>query len=240
MDPRKEAARILQVVEEALLDGVLSRAELKRIRAEAEALDLPFEQMGWLRSELVKLLQGKVQDERGRAVVDWVDRITRFLPTIPPQEQTTTIYFTPGEDCHQALFTTIDCAKRSLDICVFTITDDRITQRIHAAARRGVRVRIITDNDKAQDLGSDIRELSAAGLTVRVDSTTDHMHHKFAVVDGQKVITGSFNWTRGAANNHENLFICGEGNVANTYQDEFNRLWDSMVPYLRSQGPFAG
>ena len=234
MNTNKEVARILHVVEDALQDGVLSRSELKRIRAEVEALALPFEQMGYLRSELVKHLQNKVQDEKARTIVDWVDRITRFLPTAPPEQAQPTqtqIFFTPGHDCHQALFGIIDFAKRNLDICVFTITDDRITARIHAAARRGVHVRIITDNDKTLDLGSDIQELSGAGLSVRVDNSIDHMHHKFALVDGERVITGSFNWTRGACNNHENLFICGEKKIVATYQEEFNRLWGLMLPY---------
>ena len=240
MDVSKEVSKVLQLVDEALQDGVLSRSELKRIRAEVESLTLPFEQMGFLRSELVKLLQDKVQDERSKSVVVWVDRITRFLPTKPPEEHTTQVFFTPGQDCHDALFTALDCAKRSLDICVFTITDDRITGKIQAARRRGVPVRIITDNDKAQDYGSDVHALFTGGLNVRVDKTIDHMHHKFAVVDGQRVITGSFNWTRGASNNHENLFICSDKKVVTTYQAEFNRLWDLMVPYEPSDAEISG
>ena len=27
-----------------------------------------------------------------------------------------------------------------------------------------------------------------------------HMHHKFAIFDGERLINGSYNWTRGAAN----------------------------------------
>ena len=51
-----------------------------------------------------------------------------------------------------------------MDLCVFTITDDRLVEVwILDAHYRGVRVRIITDNDKAADLGSDIDQLPRGG-----------------------------------------------------------------------------
>jgi phosphatidylserine/phosphatidylglycerophosphate/cardiolipin synthase-like enzyme len=33
------------------------------------------------------------------------------------------------------------------------------------------------------------------------------MHNKFCVIDGQAVITGSFNWSYKARQNHENITI---------------------------------
>jgi cardiolipin hydrolase len=46
--------------------------------------------------------------------------------------------------------------KRSLDICVFTITCNDISDTIAALWRRGVAVRIITDRETVSDPGSDI------------------------------------------------------------------------------------
>ncbi|MFN6312385.1 MAG: phospholipase D-like domain-containing protein [Planctomyces sp.] len=40
-------------------------------------------------------------------------------------------------------------ARNSIDLCVLTITDDRLTDSVLAAHQRGVSIRIITDNDKA-------------------------------------------------------------------------------------------
>ncbi len=231
MNTDKDTNQILSAIEEALRDGVVSRSELQTIRGQVEALELPFERMALLRSEVVKLLQARMPDEQSRTIITWLDKITRFLPTEPGKlspEQTSQVFFAPGDDCHQALFSVLDGAMRSLDICVFTITDDQITARIRNAVRRNVSVRIITDDDKALDLGSDVHDLWRSGLNVRVDNTIAHMHHKFAIVDGRKVITGSFNWTRGAGLNHENLFICSEQKTVATYQSEFNRLWESM------------
>ena len=49
--------------------------------------------------------------------------------------------------------------------------------------KRGVRVRVISDNDKAHDKGSDVWRLPDLGAEVRVDRSPHHMHHKFAIID---------------------------------------------------------
>lgn len=40
-------------------------------------------------------------------------------------------------------------AQRTLDVCVFTITCDEIADALMQAHKRGVRVRVISDNDQA-------------------------------------------------------------------------------------------
>lgn len=120
-------------------------------------------------------------------------------------------------------------ARESADVCVFTITDDRITEEILAAHRRGVRIRLITDNEKAFDPGSDIETLQQAGLSVRVDRTPYHMHHKFALFDGKRLLTGSYNWTRGAAEqNEENLIVTADSSLISQFSACFEQLWASI------------
>ncbi len=60
-----------------------------------------------------------------------------------------------------------------------------------------------------------------------------HMHHKFAVIDGAVVITGSFNWTAQAVkNNQENILFLENEKVAKLYKDEFERLWNEFVTII--------
>ncbi|MDP2438154.1 MAG: phospholipase D-like domain-containing protein [archaeon] len=117
-------------------------------------------------------------------------------------------------------------AKVSLEVCVFTITDDRISQALIAAHHRGVRVRVITDDDQAQALGSDIEEFRHQGIQVREDKSKFHMHHKFAIVDHKVLINGSYNWTRNAnLCNNENITILSEAALLKSFTAEFERLW---------------
>ncbi len=140
------------------------------------------------------------------------------------------VCFSPGDECLQAIRKLFGQAERTVDVCVFTITDDRIASAIIEAHQRGVRVRIITDNDKAHDEGSDVRRLEAAGMSVREDRTECHMHHKFAIFDGRTVLTGSYNWTRGAArNNEENLVVSNDFRMVGPFEREFNALWGRLA-----------
>ena len=120
-------------------------------------------------------------------------------------------------------------AKKTLDICVFTITDDRITRAILNAHGRGRRIRVIADDDKATDLGSDIDQLAAAGIAVRVDRSPAHMHHKFALADGATLLTGSYNWTRSAArDNEDNFLITSDRRFVTAFARQFENLWERL------------
>lgn len=138
--------------------------------------------------------------------------------------------FSPGDDCLRQICGLFRLARRSADVCVFTITDNRIADALLDAHRRGVIVRIVTDNEKSFDAGSDIQSLAAAGVPVRIDVSEFHMHHKFALFDGQTVLTGSYNWTRSAAEvNEENLVVLDDPRLVRQFQTVFDGLWERFA-----------
>lgn len=152
--------------------------------------------------------------------------------SISQQKITSHAYFSPGDACLNAILGAFETAEKSVCICVFTISDDRIADAILSAFRRGLSIRIITDNKKLHDMGSDIRELAAKGIEVRVDRSNSHMHHKFAIFDHARVLTGSYNWTRSAAlYNHENILVTDNFSIVQDYSQEFERLWNKMEEY---------
>ena len=52
------------------------------------------------------------------------------------------------------------------------------------------------------------------------------MHHKFCVIDNQKVITGSYNWSDNAENkNDENAAVMYDYDRASDYSVEFRELF---------------
>lgn len=88
-----------------------------------------------------------------------------------------------GDRCKYAHSTTslsrllamLDAVRCTIDVCVFTITSDEIAQHILAAAARGVRVRVITDDGQAKTTGSEIETFVAAGIEVRHDKSYTFM-----------------------------------------------------------------
>ena len=137
-------------------------------------------------------------------------------------------YFSPGHECLDCIVDACRRTMKSIDICVFTISDNRITDAIIDAHLRGVTIRIISDNDKCEDMGSDIDMLLAKGIDVRLDQTDNHMHHKFAVFDKKILINGSFNWTRSASERNEENIICHyDAALIDQFSSKFNALWQS-------------
>lgn len=157
----------------------------------------------------------------------WLEQVVRTLDAVadpPPVEAQA--WFSPGEDCLRRLRELCLGAKRSIDVCVYTVSDDRLTAALTDAHARGVAVRIIGDDHKVHDAGSDMLRLRDHGLPVRLDASAFHMHHKFALFDGRRLATGSFNWTRSATEgNEENLIITDDVRLVRAFAERFERLW---------------
>jgi phosphatidylserine/phosphatidylglycerophosphate/cardiolipin synthase-like enzyme len=168
------------------------------------------------------------------AVLDWLEEVVKIAarPTEPggPRLEAAAAFFSPGTACIQEVLRQFDMARQSCDICVFTVTDDRITSAILRAHGRGVKVRIITDDEKSHDLGSDVERLQAAGIPCKMDvGQPAHMHHKFALFDGKRLMSGSFNWTRSASEqNEENLIVTPDPDLVSAFAERFEMLWARM------------
>lgn len=168
-----------------------------------------------------------------RAILAWLQDVWKALRepgSSAARQLVAEAYFSPGDDCFLAIKSLIDHARKSVDICVFTITDDRLADAILDAHQRGIIMRIITDNAKAEDLGSDIDRFERVGIPLRVDRSAYHMHHKFAIIDGQTLLDGSYNWTRGAArDNEENVIVINEPRLVGSFRKKFEQLWAKLA-----------
>ena len=112
---------------------------------------------------------------------------------------------------------------------VFTISDEQLSRALLAALARGVKVRLLTDNNKMRDHGSQVKELARAGVEVRIDNSRYHMHNKFGIIDDRIAFTGSYNWTYTAkAYNQENLVVTTNYTIVHKFIDEFATLWGEM------------
>ncbi len=187
---------------------------------------LSSEQRAFVRNQAFEIMKQHSRAGDGEPPFKWLEQVIKSLDNSTPKTTYAEVFFSPGEDCLSALLNLINAAVRSLDICVFTISDNQLRDAIFKAHRRGVAIRIITDNDKTDDIGSDIDELNTSGISVREDTTRHHMHHKFAIADQKRLATGSFNWTRSASRyNHENVLILEDESIIERFSVEFERLW---------------
>ena len=102
-----------------------------------------------------------------------------------------------------------------------------------------VKIRIIISDDPINSrFYPEYNKLIAAGIDFFVHKGISQqilMHNKFAVIDSSTVITGSFNWTRSAETNLENIVVSYNDSVfASKYTSEFDRICSLSVPLTNS------
>ena len=205
---RDEAHDILETLKEAYLSAQ-TRIELMKYAT-------------WLASE-------KTDATNYPFVFKWLKKVSRLLGDFGTNKMHNNAYFSHKDDIRGRVIEVITNAGKSLDICLFTITDNLISGTITDVFRKGIATRIITDDEKIMDRGSDIFRFKHEGIQVKIDTDKSLMHHKFAIIDRLNVITGSYNWTRTASeSNNENIIVTDNYRIVEAYIDEFERLWDEM------------
>lgn len=187
-----------------------------------------------IREKAMELACQKIAGKDQQAMLSWLEGVWGCVveaPSIRSQmgPEAPVVYFSPNDPCAERICRMLDNVLDHLDLCVFTITDNRLTEAIIAAHRREVQIRLITDDLKSNDLGSDIERLASEGIPIKVDRSPYHMHHKFAIFDKTRLLTGSYNWTRNASEeNLENLVVTSDMRIVHAFIKEFERLWVSL------------
>lgn len=224
---------IIEKIKESFQDNFLAKAEKKDLKESLSTFNIDKREADVLRSEIFKMAQERIDSTNFNEVLKWVEDLNKVVLSIDSDASSNeSVYFSPGDECLGGILSQIKSAHQTIKICLFTISDDRISDALISKHKQGVSVKIITDNDKIFDKGSDIEELAKAGIPVVVDVTSNHMHHKFALFDSCSTITGSYNWTRSAERyNHENILITDSETIYKSFDREFDHLWKELAPY---------
>ena len=124
----------------------------------------------------------------------------------------------------------LNSAHTSVTADIAWLTDPELFNALVRAARRGVLVRIALLDDAINRRAALARE----NLTVvngycywipESGKSEGSLHHKFCVIDGNIVITGSYNWTRRAGRADENIILVqGDPKLAAGYIQAFEVL----------------
>jgi len=212
----------------SLEDFALTRSEKKELKVHLAGITGDKTAQAKARQLAFRLANSAIDEFGQITAMDWLQDVIKLLYAGENQVKASA-YFSPGEDCLHRIRRLITEAQRTLDICVFTITDDRIVRKLAEAHDRKVRIRIISDDDKSEDLGSDLDRIEKLGIPCRFDRTDAHMHHKFAIADTDLLLTGSYNWTRSAATvNEENIIVTNNGKLVTSFQRTFDQMWKTL------------
>ncbi|MCB0831954.1 MAG: hypothetical protein KDC45_00680 [Bacteroidetes bacterium] len=156
------------------------------------------------------------------------------------------------ENLEQRVIDCINQSKRSIDIAAFELNSLNIVVALCKAKERGVRVRLVFDDEHAPNNNPPLWKVARSLLTTKygipimsdagwpVVNRKDKflkgyrslMHHKFIVIDNLSsdshdavVITGSYNFTITGMVSMQNVVIIRNANLARNYTVEFEKMW---------------
>ncbi len=126
------------------------------------------------------------------------------------------VYFCPEDDCQSHVIDVLESAKSSIHFMTFSFTDDEIGDVLVEKKNR-IDVRGVFDPRK--DKYSEYERLNDVSKIQKV-------HHKVFIIDGNTVVTGSYNPSRNAnERNDENVIIIRDPQIAQQFEKEFQRLF---------------
>ncbi len=126
-----------------------------------------------------------------------------------------------------ALVADLGATQRTVDIAAYEFNDPLITRAVLDAHARGVRVRVVTDdNDGLGDADTTLHQLVDAGIPVVTDGRSALMHNKFMILDSTTVWTGTWNYTvNDTFRNNNNALVLRSQKAVADYQAEFDEMF---------------
>jgi len=168
------------------------------------------------------------------------DRISRalavcllWIPYVSPVDQAVgagiEIYFAPEEAPLDRLISLYGKARRYIYVSVYGLTSPRAVEALVAAKKRGLDVRLITDQERTRDVKqrSALRTLRLADIPVLVNRHDGLMHLKQVVIDDDVNTSGSMNHTiSGNRYNDERLDVVTDRAATVKAREKFLAMWN--------------
>jgi phosphatidylserine/phosphatidylglycerophosphate/cardiolipin synthase-like enzyme len=144
--------------------------------------------------------------------------------SLPPIE----IYFSPKGGCTDAIIKEVKAAKRSVLVQAYWFTSASIAKALVEAHKRGVKVEVILDRSRTEIDNEQADSIVQNDVPTFIDDKHTTAHSKVVIIDGQVVITGSFNFTDQAEEeNVENLLVIRDKAIA----DRFTANWKAHAEH---------
>jgi phosphatidylserine/phosphatidylglycerophosphate/cardiolipin synthase-like enzyme len=161
-----------------------------------------------------------------------------LLLTVPPLNaqqgpQDLHPFFSPSGRCTQAVVSALEGAKKNILVQAYSFTSAPIARALVDAKRRGVDVQVILDKSQRGERYSSATFLANEGVPTYIDPVHKIAHNKVMIIDGQTVITGSFNFTKSAEEgNAENLLVINNApELAQRYAQNWKDHLGHSEPY---------
>jgi phosphatidylserine/phosphatidylglycerophosphate/cardiolipin synthase-like enzyme len=144
-----------------------------------------------------------------------------------------TVCFTPGGNCTGLIVQALANAKRTVPVQAYSFTSAPIAKAVLEAHKRGVQVQVILDKSQRTEKYSSADFVANEGMPTLIGATHAISHNKVIIIDGETVLTGSFNFTKAEQEkNAENLLVIRDLAVAAQYTQNWEAHRQHSQPYV--------
>ena len=184
-----------------------------------------------------------------------INKLWRSPKTITWNNTKVTVQFSPtsksqdwSNSTNGLIGKTLSKANSSIDLALFVFSEQKLADILEQKREAGVKIRALIDRGFAFRYYSEGLDMLGVALSNKCKyekannpwdmpikdvgiadlNIGDKLHHKFAVVDENTIITGSQNWSNTAnVNNDETVLVIENSTVAAHFTQEFNRLYSN-------------
>ena len=145
------------------------------------------------------------------------------------------VLYAPDDAPLDRLVTLYQQAKRYIYVSVYGLTYPHAVKALVAAKKRGVDVRMLTDQERTQEFKqhSALHTLQLAGIPIRVNQHEGLMHLKQVVIDDEINTSGSMNHTTsGNLYNDERMDIITDRVLSQKARDHFLSMWNDQTRFV--------
>jgi phosphatidylserine/phosphatidylglycerophosphate/cardiolipin synthase-like enzyme len=144
------------------------------------------------------------------------------------------VYFSPRGGCTEAIIEALNHASSEILVQAYSFTSAPIAQALVHANRRGVKVEVVLDKSQRKEKYTSATFLANSGVPTYIDDRHAIAHNKIIIIDGETVLTGSFNFTKAAdEKNAENLLIIQSLEMASIYAENWKSHRRHSMEYSR-------
>lgn len=156
------------------------------------------------------------------------------------------IKLSPSEDIFEFVSEQLNQAEKSINVCVFIFDYKPLADLLIEAQKKGIEIRVITDFRSVTLPMRDAYERyneSLVGYLMKNDikvavykgKNKAIMHNKFVIIDGIKIMIGSYNFQKEAQPiNQENLLITSDSSIIQKLIPYFETLSKDTYTYVYS------
>lgn len=144
------------------------------------------------------------------------------------------VLYAPEDTPLDRVVTLYQHAQRYIYVSVYGLTYPRAVEALVAAKKRGVDVRMLTDQERMRDLkqSSALQTLRLAGIPIRINQHDGLMHLKQVVIDDEINTSGSMNHTTsGNRYNDERMDIIIDHAISVKAREKFLSMWNDQARY---------